>query len=142
LINRIYHLKERYSNTKLKKKDDFTDTTTSWSGLACGMYSNKDLEKWGDALLYSTLLTDASRKKLFNFLSVNNTDAYGLCVSQKQINGKEAIVLSGNVPGYNSAVYLLDNKIVAVLCNLSDYSGNNLSYADTIAIELLLNLHE
>lgn len=123
-----------YSNTKRKKQENFTDTTTSWADLACGMYSTaEDMAKWGDTLLNSSIISDESRRELFNFLPVNRTTDYGLCVIHKKIDDKDMIEIQGNVLGYSSAVYLYSDISVAVLCNLSDYSGSDRSYSEEIA---------
>ncbi|MDD4494321.1 MAG: serine hydrolase [Eubacteriales bacterium] len=121
---------------------DFTDTTTSWSGLACGMYSNaSDMAKWGRYLIKSPMLFDASREKLLASQHVEDGLGYGLCILQRWINGLEVFILRGNVPGYSSAAYIFGDTVLTVLCNLSDYSGKNISYAEEIAEALLPMLY-
>lgn len=44
---------------------DFTQASSSWADLACGMYASaSDMADWGEALLHSPLLIDSSRRQL------------------------------------------------------------------------------
>jgi D-alanyl-D-alanine carboxypeptidase len=127
-----------FSITKAAQHVDFTDTTTSWAGLACGMYSTaEDMARWADALQNSSLLSDAARAQLFDFMPVQNTMDYGLCIIRERAEDKEIVIMKGNVPGYSSVIYLYDGLSIVVLCNLSDYSGTDLSYAEQIADSIL-----
>jgi hypothetical protein len=42
-------------------------------------------------------------------------------------------MVSGNVPGYSAVIYLGDVGSLAVLCNRSDYSGQQRCFAAEIA---------
>lgn len=127
-----------FANTKAGQKAEFTDMTTSWAGLTCGMYSTaEDMGKWGDALQSASFLSEDLRSQLFDFLPVNNAMDYGLCVMRERADDKEIVKMQGNVPGYSSVIYLYDDQSIAVVCNLSDYSGTDLLYAEEIADSLL-----
>lgn len=126
-----------YSDTLQNGHMDFTDTTTSWSDLACGMYSTaSDMAKWANALICGDFLEEASKQSLLGFLPVQDGVEYGLCVIRKTLKGEQVVLLQGNVPGYGAAVLIHGDTIYAVLCNLSDYSGGGISYAERIAEEL------
>jgi D-alanyl-D-alanine carboxypeptidase len=132
------NIKERlvpgFSNTTARQQVDFTDTTTSWAGLACGMYSTaEDMAKWADALQNSDLISETSRSELFDFLPASNAMDYGLCVMRKKVDDNEVVMLQGNVPGYSCVIYLYNDDSMVILCNLSDYSGAGMSYAEDIA---------
>jgi D-alanyl-D-alanine carboxypeptidase len=123
-----------YSDTEAASGVDFTDTTASWSGLACGMISTaSDMAAWGDALVHGPLLSAESKDELLHFTDSSQGFGYGLCVAQETVYGTESVVLSGNVPGYGTVVYVTDNAALAVLCNRTDYSGSHRSYAEGIA---------
>lgn len=127
-----------YSNTKTEKKADFTNTTSSWADLACGMYSTaSDMAKWGYSLICDDLLNETSKQELFGFLSVRDGIEYGLCVVRQMLNKEQVIFLQGNVPGYGAAIIIRNDIVCAVLCNLSDYTGRGISCAEEIASELL-----
>lgn len=122
-----------YSDIKGSVRIDFSDTSTSWAGLACGMYSTPtDMAEWGMSLLNAPIVAQV------NFLPVWDGFKYGLCVAQKQIGDKQVLVLGGNVPGYNSTVYIDGTTVISVFCSLSDYSGKNVSCSEEIA-NLILN---
>lgn len=126
-----------YSDTLQNGRMDFTDTTTSWSGLTCGMYSTAyDMVKWADALVCGDFLDAASKQSLLGFGHAQDGVEYGLCIARKTLKGEPVALLLGNVPGYGTAVLIHGDTIYAVLCNLSDYSGGGISYAERIAEEL------
>jgi D-alanyl-D-alanine carboxypeptidase len=135
--SRIIH---GYSDTLQDGRMDFTGATTSWSGLACGMYSTaSDIAKWADALIRGHFLSEASKQALLDFFSVRDGVEYGLCVARKMLRGQQVIFLQGNVPGYGAAVLIRGDTVYAVLCDLSDYSGGGVYYAELIADELALS---
>ena len=127
-----------YSNTKTEKRIDFTDASGSWADLACGMYSTAaDMAGWVTALICGDFLNDASKKELLDFMPATESMDYGLCVARKTLRGEQVIILQGNVPGYSSTILIQGDTVCAVLCNLSDYSGGGISYAELIAEELM-----
>jgi hypothetical protein len=111
-----------------------------WACLQNALYCIR-YGKWGDVLLHSSMLSDDSRKKLLAFISIEDGLGYGLCVLSKRVNGDNMIALGGNVPWYSTVIFISGNTVLAVLCNLSDYCGKNLSYAEEIAKTLLLELY-
>lgn len=128
-----------YSNTKTERLADFSGATTSWADLACGMYASAaDMAVWADMLICGDFLDDASNQGLLGFLPAMEEAEYGLCVARKTMRGEQVILLQGNVPGYSSAVFMGDT-VCAVLCNLSDYSGKDLCYAEIIAEALMFS---
>ena len=127
-----------HSDTLSAQNQDFTDTSTVWSGLACGMYSNaSDMAKWGDALINGDLLSQDSKDLLLDFQETGLGSYYGLCIERKKVCGKNVAALTGSVPGYSSTVYIGDGYVLAVLCNRSDFSGKRVSYSDGAAVEIL-----
>lgn len=131
-----------YSCTTLRENVDFTNTTTSWSGMACGMYSTvDDMAVWAQALANKELLTAQSYELLFDFAPSKEDFGYGVCFMQKDINGRNMILANGNVPGYNTTIAFDDEITAVVLCNMSDYSGSNLSYSE-IMLDLLCANHK
>lgn len=132
-----------FSKTKVQNKHDFSQTTITWADLACGMYSTAgDMAKWGEAILHSPILSEASRKKLLDFLPVDDEQSYGLCIAKKNANVLNLIELCGNVPGYSACTCISGDTCVSVLCDLSDYSGSNLNYASEIAENMMASKSE
>lgn len=126
-----------YSNTKEERLAAFTDASSSWADLACGMYSTApDMAKWGYAFICGDFLNDTSKQDLLNCLPATESRDYGLCVARKELRGEPVILLQGSVPGYGTAVLISGDTVYAVLCNLSDYTGGDISYAELMAEEL------
>lgn len=103
------------------------------------MYSSaSDMAKWSNIIFYSQLLTDASRQKLLAFTMVGNGLSYGLGIYQMHTDDMQYEAIIGNVPGYSTIVVHSGDIMMSVLCNLSDYSGRQISYAEEIAKKLLI----
>ena len=132
-----------YSYTTAGEYLDFTDTTTSWALLSCGMYASADdMAAWLGALAHDDFLSEASRSALYDILPIHEDLGYGLCIMHKKIHGVPMTVASGNVPGYSTAIAFNESVCITLLCNLSDYSGSYRSYAeDLIGILIEQGIH-
>jgi len=103
-----------------------------WPFSAGALYSTvEDLYKWDRALYNNSILSEASRKKLFT--PAKNDYACGFIIDSLEKHPR--IWHNGSIPGFNThfARFIQDDLCIIVLSNTSIIQNNTLPATDVIA---------
>jgi len=97
-----------------------------------------DILKFDQALYSSSLINDASKKKMFTALKVT----YGLAFQVEDRQGNKVVGHSGGMPGFSSyfSRYLKDKYTIVVLSNYDMISKNVTHYIEDILYDEKYNL--
>lgn len=98
---------------------DMTGNNVSWAWSAGNIISTlEDLFIWIDVVLSGELLSLQSYQKMFNFIPTGSADLeYGLGIAKKTLPEGIATGHSGSLPGYETALYRLNDHYFIISSN-------------------------